>query len=475
MEKTQLFVDGTWRNGSGSPLEVENPSTGEIMGQVETATTTDLDECLIAAERAFSTWRKTSPLDRSNLLRAVAQKMRDQTDIIAPILTAEQGKPIGEARSECLVSADLLDWFAEEARRTYGRIVPSRLPNVMQSVIKEPIGVSVAFSPWNFPIAQAIRKIGGALGTGCTLILKGPEETPCALARVVELFRAAGLPAGVLQLVYGVPAEISSYLIPHPTVRKVSFTGSTSVGKHLAQMAGQHMKRTTMELGGHAPVIIFDDADVDEAAQLLSGAKHRNSGQICVAPTRFIVQDKVYSRFLDKYTEAAKGIRVGDGTDPTTTMGAMANSRRIDAMEDLVADAVNNGAQLITGGSRIGNRGYYFEPTILTDVPIGAKVMNEEPFGPISLISKFNEVEQALEEANRLPYGLAAYAYTRSSRNANLAYEGMESGMISVNHQGLALAEVPFGGVKESGYGSEGGVEAMEGYLVSKFVTHAHV
>ena len=361
--------------------------------------------------------------------------------------------------------------MAEEGRRAYGRIVPARATNVQQLVLREPVGPVAAFSPWNFPINQAVRKISAALAAGCSIILKAPEETPAAPAELVRCFIDAGVPAGVVNLVYGVPAEISSYLIPHPVIRKISFTGSTAVGKQLAAMAGQHMKRATMELGGHAPVVVYDDADLDAAVTRMSTSKFRNAGQICVAPTRFLVQDRLYESFVDKFVAAAKAIKIGNGQDAATEMGPLANARRIPALEGMIQDAVKRGAELRTGGNRIGNRGYFFEPTVLTGTPREARAMNEEPFGPLALISSFTEHEEAIAEANRLDYGLTAYVFTRSTKRATAAIAEIESGMVSVNHYGLALPEVPFGGVKDSGYGSEGGTEAIEPYLNTKFAS----
>jgi succinate-semialdehyde dehydrogenase/glutarate-semialdehyde dehydrogenase len=335
------------------------------------------------------------------------------------------------------------------------------------------VGPVAAFTPWNFPINQIVRKLSAALATGCSIIVKAPEETPASPAELIRAFADAGVPEGVVNLVYGVPAEISEYLIPHPTIRKISFTGSTPVGKHLAALAGRHMKRATMELGGHAPAIVFDDADLDAAANVLTMAKFRNAGQVCVAPTRFLVQERVYEPFLERVVAAAKARKVGPGSDPESTMGAMANARRIQAMEGMVADAVQRGATVETGGRRIGNKGYFFEPTVLTGVSREAHAMNEEPFGPMALVAPFGSFDEAIEEANRLPFGLAAYAYTRSTKTATALAASVESGMLTINHNGLALPEVPFGGMKDSGYGSEGGREAVEAYLNTKFVSQA--
>jgi len=450
-----------------------NPATGEEGGTVARAEKEDLDLALAAVERGFHTWKKISAFDRSKIMRAAAGLVRERVEGIASELTAEQGKPIGEARGEVLAGADIIDWFAEEARRTYGRVIPARAEGVYQLVVKEPVGPVAAFSPWNFPINQAVRKISAALAAGCSIILKGPEETPGPCAELVRAFVDAGVPAGTINLVFGVPADISDYLIPHPVIRKISFTGSTAVGKRLAALAGLHMKRVTMELGGHAPVIVFDDADLDVASKILAATKYRNAGQVCASPTRFLVQSKVYDSFVDKFISASKAIKVGDGMKADTNMGPLAHERRLDAMEGFVADAVRKGAEVQTGGGRIGDKGYFFAPTVLTHADQKTRVMNEEPFGPVAVMIRFADFGQAVEEANRLPYGLAAYAYTKSAKTANLIASAVESGMITINHSGLALPEVPFGGVKDSGYGSEGGSEAIEAYLNSKFISQA--
>jgi len=340
-------------------------------------------------------------------------------------------------------------------------------------VVKEPVGPVAAFTPWNFPINQVVRKLSAALAAGCSIIVKAPEETPASPAELIRAFADAGVPAGVINLVYGVPSEISEYLIPHPIIRKMSFTGSTAIGKQLAALAGLHMKRVTMELGGHAPAIVFGDADVVAASRMLAGSKFRNAGQVCVSPTRFLVQEKLYDSFVDQFVAAAQKVKVGDGMESGTQMGPLANPRRITAMETLIADAAKHGATVRTGGNRIGNKGNFFEPTVLTDVPLSARVMNEEPFGPLAVISRFDSFEEVVTEANRLPYGLASYAFTGSAKTAQAIAASVESGMITINHMGLALPEVPFGGVKDSGYGSEGGSEAIEAYLNTKFVTQA--
>jgi succinate-semialdehyde dehydrogenase/glutarate-semialdehyde dehydrogenase len=469
---TSLFIDGAWSNAtSGKTIPVLNPATGDPVGKVAHADRADLDRALAAAAKGFQAWRKLSAYDRYKIMRKAADNLRARTDEIATILTTEQGKPLAEAKGETMLAPDLIDWFAEEGRRTYGSTIPARADGIQQLVFKEPVGPVAAFTPWNFPINQAVRKISCALAAGCSIIIKGPEETPASCAALVKAFADAGIPQGVINLVYGVPAEVSEYLIPSPVIRKISFTGSTAVGKHLAGLAGAHMKRITMELGGHAPAIVFEDADVDVAVKILATNKYRNAGQVCVAPTRFLVQEKVYDTFVDKFTNAAKSLKVGDGLDKETRMGPLAHSRRIDAIEAFVGDAVSKGAKLKTGGNRIGNKGYFFEPTVLADVPLEAKIMNEEPFGPVAAIRPFDTFDSVVKEANRLDFGLAAYAYTKSAKTAAAIGSAIESGMVSINHHGLALPEVPFGGVKDSGYGSEGGADALESYLNFKFIT----
>ena len=469
-----LHVAGQWRPArSGRMLPVLNPATGEEVGTAAYAGREDLDEALEAAERGFKAWRKVSPYERSKVLRKAAELLRERADRVAEIMTTEQGKPLAEAKGEIGVASEVMEWFAEEGRRAYGRVIPARMDGVTQLVVREPVGPVAAFTPWNFPINQAVRKVSAALCTGCSVILKGPEETPASCAELIRVYLDAGVPGDVLGLVFGSPPEISSYLIPHPVIRKVTFTGSTAVGKQLAAMAGEHMKRVTMELGGHAPAIVFRDADVGKAVAVLAANKFRNAGQVCVAPTRFLVHDSVLDDFTEKFTAAAKKLKIGNGMEADTRMGPLAHDRRVGAIEGFVQDAREQGAELRTGGSRIGNQGYFFEPTVLTNVPLSARIMNEEPFGPVAAIRGFSDDEEAFTEANRLPYGLAAYAYTRSTDTAEKVSSRVESGMISINHHGLALPEVPFGGVKDSGYGSEGGTEALEGYLTAKFVSLA--
>jgi len=473
-QDTQLYINGTWRPArSGRTLPVLNPANEEVIGTVAHAGKEDLDEALEAAAKGFALWKKVSAYDRAKLMRKAADNLRASADVTARLMTLEQGKPMPEAKMEVMAAADIIDWFAEESRRAYGRVIPARGEGIYQLAIREPVGPVTAFTPWNFPINQVVRKLSAAVATGCSIIVKAPEETPAAPAMLLRAFIDAGLPAGVANLVYGVPSEISEYLIPHPVIRKVTFTGSTPVGKHLAALAGAHMKRVTMELGGHAPAIVFGDADLEHAAKTLAGAKFRNAGQVCVSPTRFLVHETLYEPFVKQFVAIAKGLKVGDGMAEGTQMGPLAHDRRIPWVEGLVADARQKGAEVHTGGERIGNKGYFYQPTVLTGVGKDARMMNEEPFGPLAMISSFKDMDEVVDEANRLPFGLAAYAFTRSAKTANAVAARVETGMMTINHLGLALPEVPFGGMKDSGYGSEGGSEAIEAYLNTKFVTQA--
>lgn len=472
----QLHIDGKWRaSASGKTIPVLNPATEETVGTVAHAGKADLDEALAAADKGFKVWRAVAPFERAKIMHKAAEILRERADAIAPLMTMEQGKTLVESKGETLAAADIIDWFAEEGKRAYGRVIPARGPGIYQLAIKEPVGPVAAFTPWNFPINQVVRKLSAALAAGCSIIVKAPEETPASPAELIRAFVDAGVPAGVVNLVYGVPSEISEYLIPHPIIRKISFTGSTNVGKQLSALAGLHMKRATMELGGHAPVIVFDDADVDSAAKIMSAAKYRNAGQVCISPTRFLVQEGVYDKFVEQFVANAKKVTVGNGLDKDSRMGSLANPRRVNAIEEMVQDAVSKGAKVATGGSRIGNKGYFFEPTVVTDVPNNARAMSEEPFGPLALISPFQKFDDAAQEANRLPFGLASYAFTRSAKTATAIGAAIESGMVSINSFGLALPETPFGGIKDSGYGSEGGTEAMDAYFNTKFITQTGV
>jgi len=467
------YIDGNWVKASGAKTqEVMNPATSKPIGELAHASRGDLDKALAAADKGFKSWRKVSAYERGKVLRKAADLVRARADEIAKVLTQEQGKVFMEAKLEVQSAGDILDWYAAEGQRAYGRIIPARADGVRNMVIMEPIGPVAAFTPWNFPVTQAVRKIAAALAAGCSIIIKCPEETPGSPIGLVKALHDAGVPPGVLNLVYGVPAEISEYLIPHPIIRKISFTGSVPVGKHLNALAASHMKRATMELGGHAPVLVFDDADVDGAAKLMGAFKYRNAGQVCVSPTRFFVHDKVYDNFVGKFIDIAKNTKVGDGLAADTRMGPLANPRRVNAIEAFVADAQDKGAKVEAGGNRIGNQGNFFEPTVLTDVPENARIMTEEPFGPVAVMLRFKETDDVLDRANKLPFGLASYAFTKDAKVATKVADALESGMVTINHFGIALPETPFGGVKDSGFGHEGGSEGLQVYLQSKFVSH---
>ncbi|MBQ0130765.1 MAG: NAD-dependent succinate-semialdehyde dehydrogenase [Comamonas sp.] len=473
---TQLLINGQWQPAaSGKTIPVHNPATGAVIGQLAHAGIADLDRALAAAEKGFAIWKATSAHERQATMRKAAALLRERADDIAALLTQEQGKPLAEARVEVLAGVGIIEWFADEALRLYGRIVPARRADVQQLVIKEPVGPVAAFTPWNLPVNQIVRKLSAALATGCSFLCKAPEETPASPAALFQCFVDAGVPAGVIGLVYGDPHEISSYLIPHPVIRKVTFTGSTPVGKQLAALAGQRMKRSTMELGGHAPVIIADDADVELAVKSAGAAKLRSAGQVCISPTRFLVHKSLEKQFTEQVVTYFESIKVGNGLEAGTTMGPLANPRRITAMQSLVANAKDKGAKLLMGGTTLGDAGNFYAPTILADVPLQADVFNNEPFGPMIAMRTFEQLDEAIAEANRLPYGLAAYAFTRSLKNAHTLSQRIETGMLWINQPAVASAEMPFGGVKDSGYGSEGGPEALEAYLVSKAVSIAMV
>jgi succinate-semialdehyde dehydrogenase/glutarate-semialdehyde dehydrogenase len=470
----KLYIDGQWLGADNRKSEdVINPATGKVLGKLPHASKADLDAALAAADKAFGAWSRTSAYDRSNILRKAAGLMRERADHIARVQTQEQGKPFPESRIEVMTSADITDWYAEEGRRAYGRIVPGRMKGTRQIVVQEPIGVAAAFTPWNFPTLTPIRKIAGALAAGCTLIIKASEEVPGGCVELVKCFADAGLPAGVLNLVFGVPAEVSEHIIPSPIVKKVSFTGSVPVGKQLAAMAARGMKRATMELGGHSPVLVFDDADPIKAADTIAAFKYRNAGQVCISPTRFYVQEKNYNKFVERFVEYAKGLKLGDGLDKETKMGPVANPRRLDAMESFVNDAKARGGTIATGGNRVGNQGFFFEPTVITDIPDDSKIMTEEPFGPLAPIVPFKTFDEVIERANSLPFGLASYAFTTSSATANAVGDAIQAGMVGINSVMVSTPETPFGGVKDSGYGSEGGIEGLQAYLNTKFISQA--
>jgi len=469
-----LYIDGKWNQGNGGGGEdVINPATQKSLAHLPHATASDLDAALAAAEKGFKLWKGKSAYDRAKVLRKAADLIRERADHISQVLVAEQGKVFAEAKGEVVTSADIIEWFAEEGRRAYGRIIPSRNPTVRQLVVTEPVGVVAAFTPWNFPTLTPARKIGASLAAGCSLIIKASEETPGSCVEMVKCFEDAGLPAGVLNLVFGVPAKVSEHLIASKIVRKISFTGSVPVGKHLAELAARGMKRATMELGGHSPVVVFGDADPEKSADTISAFKYRNAGQVCISPTRFYVQEGIYDRFLKRFTDNAKAIKLGDGMEKDTTMGPLANARRLDAMDGFVADAKSRGGKIVTGGNRSGNQGFFFEPTVITDVPDNSKIMTEEPFGPLAPIVTFKTFDEVVERANSLEFGLAAYTFTSNPKTATAIGDALQSGMVGVNSVAISTPETPFGGVKDSGYGHEGGIEGLEVYMNKKFIAQA--
>lgn len=466
-----LLIDGDWRpSTSGATLDVINPATEEVLGALPAATPEDLDAALRSAQRGFRTWRALSPYARARILIDAANLVRDRVEMIATAVTLENGKPLAEARMEIGTVVDILEFSAEEGKRMHGRIVEGRVPGVRHFVVKEPVGVCLAVTPWNFPINTVAKKLGAALGAGCSVILKASNETPAAAILLVQALVDAGLPAGVVNVVFGPSGPLTKHLMSSDIVRKVSLTGSVPVGKQLAVLAAERMQRLTMELGGHAPVVVFDDVDIAKAVDLLVPGKFRNAGQICISPTRFFVQDAIYSDFVDAFTARAAEIKVGNGLEAGTMMGPLANARRLGAMDEFVEDARKRGATITTGGERIGNRGYFFAPTVIKDAPDDSMIMTEEPFGPMAPMTRFSTIEEVAKRANALELGLASYALTNSMERATRIGDALEAGMVGINTVGVAIPETPFGGVKESGYGVEGGPESLEHYVVPKSI-----
>ncbi|WP_119696293.1 NAD-dependent succinate-semialdehyde dehydrogenase [Microbacterium halotolerans] len=467
------FIAGEMRRQRRQTRPVVNPATGDVLSKLPIASSGDVDDAAAAAAEAFPAWRTTSAYDRYRILRHAGELLRKRAADIGRATTQEQGKPVTEATAEVLAAADIFDWFAEEGRRAYGRIVPARRDDVRNMVLHQPVGPVAAFTPWNFPITIPARKLAAGLAAGCTVVFKPAEETPATGLALAHALADAGLPAGVLNVVMGEPAEISTQLIRDPRIRKVSFTGSTAVGREIAHLAAEGVKRVTLELGGHAPVLVFDDADIETAAAMAARSKFRNAGQICIAPTRFLVQEPVYERFTAALAEHVRALKVGNGLDEGTTMGPLAHERRPPAIAALVDDARDRGARVVVGGKPINGPGHFWQPTVLADVDHDARIMLEEPFGPVAISVPFTDLDDALVRANALPYGLASYAFTGSAATAHAIGERIEAGMLAVNHFMLTSPETPFGGVKESGYGSEGGSEGIEDYLVTKLVSEA--
>ncbi len=465
----KLLIGSEWRRRPGQP--VLNPADESVLATVPHATRTDMEDALAAAEAAFPVWRRTSPAKRAAIMRRAAALLRERSEAIATAITLEQGKPLAQSRLEILRCCEIIEWDAEEGRRTYGRIIPAE-DGMRHTVLRQPIGPVAAFAPWNFPISSPGRKVAGALAAGCSVVLKASEETPSGAQALIEAFMDAGVPPGTVNLLFGVPSDISEFLIPQPGIRLVTFTGSIPVGKRLAALAGEYMKPAIMELGGHCPVIVCRDADAAKAGVASAVTKSRNAGQVCVSPTRFFVEDAVYDRFAESMAAKAATIRLGNGLDPSSDLGPVANVRRLEAMERLVADARARGAKVLAGGERAGNRGYFYPLTVLGDVPDDAIAMQEEPFGPLALISRVPNLGTAIEKANSLPFGLAGYAFTNDANVIERLGEELEVGNLSVNHLVASVAETPFGGVKDSGYGREGGTEGLACYTIARNVSH---
>lgn len=465
------YIEGKWLAGGGRASEpVVDPATEETIATLWHASDDDLARALAAAERAYPAWRRTSAYDRAKVIRTAADILRARLEEVARTMTMEQGKILAESRAEVGAAIDIIEWAADEGRRVYGRVVPGRVCEMRQLVIPEPVGPAAAFTPWNFPATTPSRKIASALAAGCSIIVKASEETPGTCVAIVQAFHEAGVPCGALSLVFGKPAHVSETLLASPVIRKISFTGSTAVGKHLTALAARNMQRVTMELGGHSPAVVFADADPVAAARMLAAGKYRNAGQVCIAPSRFYVQRAIEEEFVDAFVAEAAKLKLGNGLDPDSSMGPLANRRRLQAMTATVSDACRNGEVLI-GGNRHGDRGYFFEPTVIRHPSEQSRLMTEEPFGPIAPIVPFDDFDEVMRRANALRYGLAAYVFTSSTRTALAASEQLESGMVAVNSLSMTLTETPMGGVKDSGQGYEGGIEGIEGYTHHKYVS----
>ena len=471
-----LYINGEWLSGAGrDSIAVTNPATEELLGRLPVATTSDMDLALFAAEQGFKVWRATSALERGRLLQAISLRIRNSLHDLARIITLEQGKCFRDACQEVHNTADAFEWMAEEGKRAYGRLVPARTANTDQYVRLEPLGPVAAFSPWNFPAVLAGRKIATALAAGCSIVIKPSEETPGIVLAIARLCEEAGLPKGVLNVLYGEPADISKTLIASEIIRKVSFTGSVPVGRLLANQAAGLFKRITLELGGHAPVIIADDVNLDRVVALTLSAAFRNAGQICQCPTRFYVHDRVHDTFVQKLAEGASALKLGDGMDDSVQMGPLTNPRRSEAMEAFCADALQNGGEIQSGGGVPAEfeRGHFWLPTVISELSPDALALREEVFGPMALIRRFDDLDQAITEANSTEYGLGAYAFTNSLETAYRIENGLEAGNVSINTYAISASEMPFSGVKSSGMGYEMGSEGLREYLSVKSVVRA--
>ncbi len=469
----QLYIGGEWTAAqSGATKQVFDPATEEEVGKIADASAEDLDRALAAAERGFEAWRQAGTWERAAKIRKVAELIRERVDAIARIMSIETGKPLAEAMGETNAAADQFEWYSEETKRIYGQIIGSRTADSRLAVIYQPVGVVAAFSAWNFPALLPARKIAAALAAGCSVIIKPAGEAPGSCGAIVQACHDAGIPAGVVNFVTGNSSMIAKHLISSPVVRKVSVTGSVPVGKQILHLAADGVKKVSMELGGHGPVVVFDDTDPEQAATVCATTKFRNCGQVCISPTRFYVHEKSYDAFAAKFAEVAKSIKLGHGLEEGSQMGPMANARGLETIKTMVADAVDKGAEVLAGGKAPSefNRGFYYEPTVLGRVSDDAMVMNEEPFGPIAPLATFTDYDDVMKRANSLPFGLAGYVFTNDLSNATRASEDLEVGMVGVNEMLLATAEAPFGGIKESGMGREGGSLGIHDYLEPKYV-----
>jgi len=470
----QLFLGGKWTAAGKRKLQdVINPATEEVIGRLPHASTEDLDHALELSQSGFAAWRAVDPDERNYILKKAAELLVQRKEDIARIATLESGKPIAQTRIEVVMSAHIFEWYGEEGRRAYGRVLQQGKPGTRMYVVKEPVGPTAAFAPWNFPLGNPARKLGAALGAGCSVILKPAEETPASALEVARCLQDAGVPDGVFSVVFGVPAEVSSYLLASPVIRKMSFTGSIPVGKSLMKLSADNMIRTTMELGGHGPVLVFDDVDLDGVLDQAVAAKFRNAGQVCVSPTRFYVHESRYEKFIQGFTERVEKVTVGNGLDENNAMGPLIHARRREDVEAIINEAVQDGAKVHTGGKRLDGPGYFYAPTVLSDVPETARIMNDEPFGPVAIINSFTDYDEVIQRANRLPYGLAAFAFTDSARRAKLLGQQLEAGMVGVNTFAISVPASPFGGIKQSGHGSEEGIEGLDDHMITKFISEA--
>lgn len=472
--RTGQLIAGEWREaGDADAIDVVNPATGVLHSTVPIATHADLDAALDAAQAAWGQWRDAGAWTRSAVLRRTAQIMSDRAEDIAVRLTQEQGKPLAEARLEVAASIEQFDWFADEARRVYGRIPSARDTSIRYQVRKESIGPVAAFTPWNFPLLLAARKVAPALAAGCPIIVKPASEAPGPVLLMAEALIDAGLPHGAIQVLTGHPAMISEHLLASPIIRKASFTGSVPVGRTIIGLSAQHITNVSMELGGHAPVLVMDDVDPVAVGRLCAAGKFRNAGQVCISPTRFIVHESIADAFADAFAEHTGTLRVGDGLDPATDVGPLVHDGARGRLDALISDAVEKGATVVRGGGALPGEGFYFDPTVLTGVTPDAAIMTQEPFGPVAPIVRFSTPEEALALANSTSFGLAAYVFTTDLAAATDLGERIEAGIVGINTFAVSGAPVPFGGVKESGIGAESGTEAIEAYLTSKTIATA--